>query len=73
MYLLPWMLTSELQPTSLVRLCARYLGLGPRLLNFNYLPIPVQPFIMGTVDDTHPTRADPFDNAIVAERVADEL
>lgn len=41
------------------KLCAQYLGPAARLLNFNYLPFPINPYLMKSADPDHIVYADP--------------
>ncbi|CAN5753723.1 MCE family protein [soil metagenome] len=41
------------------KLCAQYLGPAMRLLNFNYIPFPLNPYLMKSGDPDHINYADP--------------
>ena len=41
------------------KLCAQYLGPALRLLNFNYIPIPTNPYLMKSADPNNIVYADP--------------
>jgi virulence factor Mce-like protein len=41
------------------KLCAQYLGPALRLLNFNYLPLPVNPYLMKSASPTNLVYSDP--------------